>query len=124
MKYAAEMGSGVIHTKFHKDWFRHSKVNRRELLTHRQRGDRVSILYESKIKRINIYLQLALKNEISNRGKWETGYQKIKTTKKRRTFEIRKRQKLDLSPKRRVPRNTEDDKIKFRLHDVQVGQLR
>jgi hypothetical protein len=29
MKYAVGMGSGamIIHTKFHKDWFRHSKVN-------------------------------------------------------------------------------------------------
>jgi hypothetical protein len=27
MKYAAEMGLGaMIYTKFHKDWFRHSKV--------------------------------------------------------------------------------------------------
>jgi hypothetical protein len=26
MKYAVEMVSGVIHTKFHKDWFRHSKA--------------------------------------------------------------------------------------------------
>jgi hypothetical protein len=29
MKYAAEMGSGAmiyVHTKFHKDWLRHSKV--------------------------------------------------------------------------------------------------
>jgi hypothetical protein len=29
MKYAVEMGSGVvIYTKFHKDWFRHSEVDR------------------------------------------------------------------------------------------------
>jgi hypothetical protein len=29
MKYAMEMGSGAMkHTKFHKDWLRHSKVNR------------------------------------------------------------------------------------------------
>jgi hypothetical protein len=27
MKYAAEMGSGAMHTKFHKDWFTHSKVD-------------------------------------------------------------------------------------------------
>jgi hypothetical protein len=29
MKYVAEMGSGaiILHTKFHKDWFRHLKVN-------------------------------------------------------------------------------------------------
>jgi hypothetical protein len=25
MKYAVEMGSGDIHAKFNKDWFRHSK---------------------------------------------------------------------------------------------------
>jgi hypothetical protein len=30
MKYAVEMGSGaMIYTKFHKNWFRHSKTNRR-----------------------------------------------------------------------------------------------
>jgi hypothetical protein len=28
VKYAVEVGSGVIHTKFHKDWFRHSKVSK------------------------------------------------------------------------------------------------
>jgi hypothetical protein len=29
MKYAVELGSGaMIHTKFHKHWLRHSKVNR------------------------------------------------------------------------------------------------
>jgi hypothetical protein len=30
-KYAFEMGSGAmiyVHTKFHKDWFRHSEVKR------------------------------------------------------------------------------------------------
>jgi hypothetical protein len=32
-KYAAEMGTGV-HTKFHKDWFRHSKVNMGDSLTY------------------------------------------------------------------------------------------
>jgi hypothetical protein len=26
MKYATEVGSGVIHTKFHKYWLWHSKV--------------------------------------------------------------------------------------------------
>jgi hypothetical protein len=37
MKYAVEMGSGamIIHTKFHKDWFRHSKVDRGDTQTHR-----------------------------------------------------------------------------------------
>jgi hypothetical protein len=28
MKYAVDMGSGtMIHTKFHKDWFTHSKID-------------------------------------------------------------------------------------------------
>jgi hypothetical protein len=27
MKYAVEMGSAAIHTKFYKDWFRNSQVN-------------------------------------------------------------------------------------------------
>jgi hypothetical protein len=38
MKYATEMGSGAKiyheHTKFHNDWFRHSKVDRRDSQTH------------------------------------------------------------------------------------------
>jgi hypothetical protein len=47
MEYAVEMGSGAtvyIHTNFHKDWFRHSKVNRGDSQTHRQHGDRISLL--------------------------------------------------------------------------------
>jgi hypothetical protein len=39
MKYAVEMGSGAV--KFHKGWFRHSKVNSQ---THRQHGCRISLL--------------------------------------------------------------------------------
>jgi hypothetical protein len=31
MKYAIEMGSGIIHTKFHKDWFWHLKFSIRGL---------------------------------------------------------------------------------------------
>jgi hypothetical protein len=29
MEYPVDMGSGaiIVHTKFHEDWFRHSKVN-------------------------------------------------------------------------------------------------
>jgi hypothetical protein len=32
MNYAVGLGSGamIVHTKFHKDWFVHSKVNRGE----------------------------------------------------------------------------------------------
>jgi hypothetical protein len=41
MKYAVEMGSG---SKFHKDWFRHSKFNRGETQTHREHGDGISLL--------------------------------------------------------------------------------
>jgi hypothetical protein len=33
-----------IHTKFNRDWLRHSKVNRRYTLTHRQHGDRTDLL--------------------------------------------------------------------------------
>jgi hypothetical protein len=29
MKYTTEMGSGAMYTKFHKDWFRYSKVDGR-----------------------------------------------------------------------------------------------
>jgi hypothetical protein len=37
VKYAFEMGSGVmiLHTKFRKDWFKLSKVDRRDTQAHR-----------------------------------------------------------------------------------------
>jgi hypothetical protein len=41
MKYAVEIGSGaMIHTKVHKDWFRHSEFDERYTGTqiHRQHG--------------------------------------------------------------------------------------
>jgi hypothetical protein len=43
MKCTGEMGVMFhdMHTKFHKDWFRHSKVDRG---THRQRSDLISLL--------------------------------------------------------------------------------
>jgi hypothetical protein len=46
MKYAVEMGSGArIHTKFHKDRFMHSKVDKVGYTnTHRQHGDCISLL--------------------------------------------------------------------------------
>jgi hypothetical protein len=28
MKYVVDMGSGAMYTKFHKDWFRHSKADK------------------------------------------------------------------------------------------------
>jgi hypothetical protein len=46
MKCAVEMGSGVViyvHTKFHKDRFRHSEVNRGDTQIHIQKGDLVSL---------------------------------------------------------------------------------
>jgi hypothetical protein len=33
-----------LHTKFHKDWSRRSKVNKGDTQTHRQHGDIISIL--------------------------------------------------------------------------------
>jgi hypothetical protein len=45
MKYDGEMGSRAMiyaHTKFHKYWFRDSKVGRETAQTHRQHGDRIS----------------------------------------------------------------------------------
>jgi hypothetical protein len=45
MKYTVEMGSGaMIYTKFHKDWFRHSKVDRKNTQTLRQHGGLISLL--------------------------------------------------------------------------------
>jgi hypothetical protein len=44
-----------VHTKFHKDWFRHSKFNKRDTQTQRQHGNRISLLFifqnkESRLK--------------------------------------------------------------------------
>jgi hypothetical protein len=51
MKYATEMGSGaMIHTKFHKDWFRPSEVDRGEH-RHRQHNDLISLLLFFKIRK-------------------------------------------------------------------------
>jgi hypothetical protein len=47
MKCAVEMGSGAmiyIPTKFHKDWFNHSKVDKGDTQTYRQHDDRISFL--------------------------------------------------------------------------------
>jgi hypothetical protein len=47
MKYAVEMGSGAmiyVHTRFYKDWFRHSEVDKGDTQTHRQHGDLMSLL--------------------------------------------------------------------------------
>jgi hypothetical protein len=33
-----------MHIKFHKDWFKHSKVNRGDKETHRQHGEGISLL--------------------------------------------------------------------------------
>jgi hypothetical protein len=43
MNYSAEMGLGVIRTKSHKDWFRHSKVNEGGY-SHRRKSDFISLL--------------------------------------------------------------------------------
>jgi hypothetical protein len=48
MKYAAETGSGAMNyiPSFHKDWFRHSKINGggKDSQIHAQHGDRLSPL--------------------------------------------------------------------------------
>jgi hypothetical protein len=47
MRYTVEMVSGaMIHTKFHKDWFRNSKVHGGEggMHRHRQHGALISLL--------------------------------------------------------------------------------
>jgi hypothetical protein len=43
MKRVVEMGSDSIHTKFHRDWFSHSKVDRRGL-SDTQIGDLIRLL--------------------------------------------------------------------------------
>jgi predicted alpha/beta hydrolase len=56
MKYAVKMGSGAhdIHTEFYKDWARYSKVDREDTQTHRQHGDRISLLlfFQNKASRL------------------------------------------------------------------------
>jgi hypothetical protein len=46
MKYAVEIRIRChdIHTKFHKDWFRHLKLTGGDTETHRQQGDLISLL--------------------------------------------------------------------------------
>jgi hypothetical protein len=55
MKYVVKDGlrCHYVRTKFHKDWFRHSKVNRGGGI-HRQRGYHVSLLsvFENKASRL------------------------------------------------------------------------
>jgi hypothetical protein len=46
--------SDDLHTKFHKDWFSHSKVDRGETQTHRQHGDRLSLLFQNKVNELKI----------------------------------------------------------------------
>jgi hypothetical protein len=42
-----------IYIKFHKDWFRHSKVNAGEdSRAHRQHGDLLSLLFQNKERRL------------------------------------------------------------------------
>jgi hypothetical protein len=56
MKYAVETAQcHDIHNNFNEDWFRHSKVDRRDTHTHRQHGDLKACLHfirnkESKLK--------------------------------------------------------------------------
>jgi hypothetical protein len=46
MKYAVEMGSGTVFvsTKLHEDVFRPSNVSCEDSQTHRQHGDRISLV--------------------------------------------------------------------------------
>jgi hypothetical protein len=45
------MGSAFM-ISFHKDWFRHSKVDRGDSQTHRQYGDLISLFYFFKIRKV------------------------------------------------------------------------
>jgi hypothetical protein len=51
-----------IHTKFHEDWFSHSKVDEGDTQTHRQHGDLISLLlfFQKKESRliIRVYIYL------------------------------------------------------------------
>jgi hypothetical protein len=76
-KFAVEMDSGAMiheHTKFHKDWFRHSKVERGNTQTYRQHCDRISLLSffqnkESRLKtRKEVYEVLSHRNILERRA--------------------------------------------------------
>jgi hypothetical protein len=43
-----------VHTEFHKDWFGHSKVDGGESQTHRQHGDRISLLQKSRLEKCKV----------------------------------------------------------------------
>jgi hypothetical protein len=49
MKYAVEIGSRVMDTKFHKDWFRHSKTDKEDTQAHRH-GNLNTLLLFFKIR--------------------------------------------------------------------------
>jgi hypothetical protein len=47
------MGSGdIICTRFHKVWFRHSKVDRADIHRHREQGDLMTDFIFFKIKKV------------------------------------------------------------------------
>jgi hypothetical protein len=52
-----------MHTKFYNDWFSHSKVDGGDIQTHRQHGDRISLLSFFKNKESMLKLR---KNEKEN----------------------------------------------------------
>jgi hypothetical protein len=49
MKYAADV-MVYVHTRFHKDWFRHSNIDRWDIQTHGQHGYVISLLLEIRLK--------------------------------------------------------------------------
>jgi hypothetical protein len=63
MKHSFELGSGaMICTKFHKYWFRHSKVNRGHSQTNRQHRGRKNriLIFQSKKSRLEITFSLIM----------------------------------------------------------------
>jgi hypothetical protein len=53
----------IIHSKFHKDWFRYSGVNRGDA-QHRQHGDFISLLVSFKNKEIRLKRRLHLSMQL------------------------------------------------------------
>jgi hypothetical protein len=47
MEYVVGIGLGDIHTKFHKDWFSHSKVDRVAHRQHRREGKKAKNINNS-----------------------------------------------------------------------------
>jgi hypothetical protein len=70
MKYAVEMGFGVVYTKYHKVCFKYSGVMRRDTQTYKHHGNhiRLLLLIENKESRLKLQLKWVVAGRDSNRA--------------------------------------------------------